>query len=236
MLILNLKKYKINFVDYLKNQTDTWLNWSNIFDKRVKDILSDHHIIAAYLDPKHRSHSLLNYKYTDLDTMLRVTLEKFEFSEEEKLDMYEEFFLYFTYTHPFEEAILDRLTPSMSSSNWWNRYHPGSKLTKLANFLLTIPASAAAVERSFSHENFIFSQRRQRMKPEILNKLLKLKFDHATSKKKNGKEHVIQLKELWAGMGIAEEIEEEHPSLELDGVDSSDRELNELVQVITVDE
>lgn len=226
--LLNLRRYKSKFVQHLRNKDENEMprekvaDWSDSFDKRIADIVSDHHIIAAFLDPRYRRNDLLYYTQDELEVMFNNTIEKFDHDEEEKFQLIREFKCYYKSIYPYEESMFDRMTAPLDSKTWWNRYFPERKLTKLASFLVTIPASNAAVERSFSHENHLFSQRRQSLKPDTLNKMLKIKFDHASEAGEGKPINVaIQMKELWKNMDIEQDFEEEFPSLEIDCVDQS---------------
>ena len=61
---------------------------------------------------------------------------------------------------------------SMPPLRWWRAFHAYSPMYPVANRLLSISATSAAVERSFSLQGFLHSKRRNRLNHNTVKKLV----------------------------------------------------------------
>ena len=226
VVMWKLAEKKDKFIEYMRNEAMDDHSWSNKFDQRFRAIISVHHRLAAFLDPRYRGEEYTRLKYRDAEKMLIETAQALGLPDggnywKSLRDSLDDFC---QAKEPFDENSYRFFSNEMTSVSWWDRYASDTAIYEVAKVLMSVPSSNASVERSFSHQGLIFSKRRRNMAHETLNKLTAIKFNSAsqTSKITDYRQFV----DTWEEFNLEQTIEE-HVSIELE-----DDELMESADVL----
>ncbi|KAL4103209.1 hypothetical protein QTP88_018586 [Uroleucon formosanum] len=132
------------------------------------------HLAANVLHPKYRGNNLTGDENVDAATFIH-RLSKMCLDIDEQKVMYD-FAQYkvkegiFSNTYVWE-ACANNLEPAV----WWNAYCSSTELSKLASKILSLPATSAACERTFSTYNDVHSSKRNRLTNSRAGKLVYIK-------------------------------------------------------------
>ena len=206
-IMFKLKEKKVKFVEFMRQHGFGFYEWSNKFDERFNEIISRHHRLASFLDPRYHGEEFTKLDYLQARDMIEDTASILGFDDQIISKMINDVYSYIQAESPFTEVAFKSCTERITSIRWWKQYASQTALFKLAVILLSIPCSNASVERSFSHQGLVFSKRRQNMSAPQMNKLMKLKFD-LTSTESKKKSKVYDWEEIWADIDLEDVIEE----------------------------
>ncbi|KAL5237672.1 hypothetical protein ACI65C_005082 [Semiaphis heraclei] len=156
------------------------------------------------LDPKYRGNNLTADENVEAATLIH-RLSKICLDTDEQKVMYD-FAHYkvkegiFSNTYVWE-ACVNSLEPAV----WWNAYCSSTELSKLASKILSLPATSAACEKTFSTYKDVHSSKRNRLTNSRAGKLVYVK--HNLKLKEETKIEVIPPKDNYEK--LLEEFEED---------------------------
>lgn len=135
-----------------------------------------HHLIAAFLDHRYKRQGLKEEEEeTAMDTIITYAI-KCKIIDENKVSSFaDEIITWRTGTGNFKVSFL--FESKICPSSWWKQFK-NSSLALVAARVLSVPASSASVERSFSKQGFIHSKSRNRMSHDRTRKQLLIACDH----------------------------------------------------------
>ena len=157
------------------------VNFQQIYSNRCQTkFVNDFHYLAYYLDPRYRSNKLIE---EDLHLTLRVynrlqlyaeslNLIENDNDKKELADSLRSF-------RESEGIYGSVLLIGSSPNSYWKhlKNFPSTRLlSEIARRLLSIPASSAGVERSFSAQNRVHTVVRNRLSNERIEKIMRIKW------------------------------------------------------------
>ena len=126
------------------------------------------HFVAYYLDPNHITIPLAD---ANIDTKIFECFMEHTQTEEEALDMYNEFHLFRNKMAPFE-AIRPAWSATKDPKMFWTMFETHTRfLGKFARRLFSTPANSVSSERAFSIQNIIHTKLRNTLSAEKVDKL-----------------------------------------------------------------
>lgn len=137
--------------------------------KRREETLTATHFAANLLDPKHKGASL-----TDAENLLAVEciIEMGDFLRINKSVLYEEIGQFKTKSGLWSGNFIWDVSKGISNTTWWSGMCAQKELHKISLRVLSLPASSAASERSFSTHGFIHNKLRNRLDTERAAKIV----------------------------------------------------------------
>lgn len=150
-----------NSKDILKNDSDGLMIK---FLDRKKNALKPIHFAAAILDPNNRG-----YKLTDTENIdgMEVILKL----DDNSTDIVEELSRYKCRRGIWEKNIVWEMAKTADPLLWWQTLFPKSVLGQAALKILSVPATSASVERSFSTFSHIHNKKRNRLNTDRAGKI-----------------------------------------------------------------
>ena len=139
---------------------------ATILDTRENFCIKMIHKSAYFLDPRYHGELLSDENKLAAIQFVCEPAEKFSTSElldVDSLKVQQDCILYAAKNGVFANSFLWKNVAKMSSVAWWNAYFSNQEITKMAIRILRLPATTAAVERSFSCYSNIHSAKRNRL-------------------------------------------------------------------------
>lgn len=137
--------------------------------KRKSMALKPIHYAANILDPKFQGVNLSFDEQVDGTEFIHKMAESMEGVAAEEI--LSELAKYRAKEDFFGKSYVLKSVGSVSASTWWKGICIGSKLAKIAITVLSMPATTAATERSFSTYGIVHTARRNRLTTERSGKL-----------------------------------------------------------------
>ena len=148
---------------------------ATILDDREKFCIKMIHKSAYLLDPRYHGELLSDEDKLAAIQFVCELAEKFSTSElldVDSLKVQQDCVLYAAKNVFFANNFLWKNVAKMSPLAWWNAYSSNQEITKVAVRILRLPATTAAVERSFSCYSNIHSAKRYRLSNDRASKLV----------------------------------------------------------------
>jgi hypothetical protein len=134
------------------------------FEERQTNALKPIHFAATILNPKNQGGQLTDQENVDGCEII------FNFGNE-STDVLMQLSDYKTHKNLWEKEFIWKMAATTEPVTWWQTLFAHTDLGKIAVKILTIPATSAAVERSFSTFSNIHSKKRNRLKTNTAGKL-----------------------------------------------------------------
>ena len=158
----------------------------NILEKRAKFLLKPFHFAAHMLDPKFITSNFnpdspskekiltQNEKALGTEMILNQVAYKYGEGSDECVDVAVDLSNFKEQSGIFSKPLLRKGIEKLDALTWWRSNPFDSILSSVASEILTMPASTAATERTFSKYGNIQNNKRNRLKTERAGKLVYL--------------------------------------------------------------
>ena len=170
---------------------------ATILDTRENFCIKMIYKSAYFLDPRYHGELLSDEGKLAAIQFVCELAEKFSTSELLDVDflkVQQDCILYAAKNGVFANSFLWKNVAKMSPVAWWNAYFSIQEVTKMAIRILRLPATTAAVERSFSCDSNIHGAKRNRLSNDRASKLVNvsLNLEPLAQTKRNHANKIIQ--------------------------------------------
>lgn len=142
---------------------------------RKEFCISNIHNAAHVLDPKHFGKCLISEKHNDAVEFIYQLTKKLDNLDVEARQVIADLSRFKNKNGTFPKEYLWAAIDNTDGLNWWNTFCSETELSKIAIKVLSLPATSAAVERTFCSYKDVHSLKRNRLTNERASKLVFIK-------------------------------------------------------------
>lgn len=142
---------------------------------RKEFCISNIHNAAHLLDPKYLGKCLNTEEHSDAVEFIYQLSKKLDNLDVDAKQVIADLCHFKNKTGPFCKEYLWAAINDTNGLNWWNAFCSEIELSKIAIKILSLPATSAAVERTFSSYKDVHSLKRNRLTNERASKLVFIK-------------------------------------------------------------
>lgn len=157
---------------YLKTEEKNIMKTLKI---RKEFCISSIHNAAHLLDPKYFGKCLNPEEHSDAVEFIYQLSKKLDCLEVDARQVITDIGNFKNKTGPFSKEYLWVAINDTNGLNWWNAFCSETEVSKIAIKILSLPATSAAVERTFSSYKDVHSLKRNRLTNERASKLVFIK-------------------------------------------------------------
>lgn len=145
----------------------------NNLKEKIKDrretALKPIHYAACILDPSNKGKALTSSENIDGCEVIMKLAELID--TETSSDVFLELSQYKSQEGLWNKQFINDMATKLEPAAWWNNFFGQTKLGQIANKILTVPSTSAAVERSFSTFGNIHTTKRNKLTTDRAGKL-----------------------------------------------------------------
>ncbi|CAG9792169.1 unnamed protein product [Diatraea saccharalis] len=137
------------------------------FLERKQNALNNLHFAAVILDPKYRGSNLSGEDYLEgCNAIMNLAT-----TNDESINVLQELSEYKCRNRLYGKNIIWQAANTIDPKDWWMTFFEKTLLGQIAIKILTVPATSASVERSFSTFSHIHSRKRNKLTTERAGKI-----------------------------------------------------------------